>query len=170
VEVITDPRELFGRFQRSTRYREAFDAFYHGKRVAEDVTHEERRRAFEDSEKAKAALVAFARTEVAFVYAREDYAPASRAAIDDYIGAVRRQQGEIGARSSAGAGRETLEALDAERTRRHVELADTLVENREVPNRLMGRTLGRLILIDRGLDSVEGALEPFVDGASRALR
>jgi len=166
VDAITDPAMLFAGFRQSRSYDEAYDLFYRGKVVADDVTADERRQAFEDGEAAKNALIAYATRGVAFAYRPAAYPAGSRAAIDDYIAAVRRQRDA----RAGGASRDAHEALDAERTLRHVALADALVTDGAAPNRLLGRTLGRLILIGLGLDSVEGALEPFADRVGRALR
>jgi hypothetical protein len=62
----------------------------------------------------------------------------------------------------AGASRDLLEAIDAERTQQHLHLAAILAKNGEAPNELLGRTLGRLILVTACLDTYTSARAAYL--------
>ena len=163
MAVMTSPINFFTAFRQSSWYHAAYTLFYQGKTVAADVTDAEKRQVFEESEAAKEALVTYAQEEGGFVYDPAAFAAESQEAIASYLAVVRRQR-----TPPAGASRDLLEAVDAERTQRHLHLAATLAKNGEAPDELLGRTLGRLILVTAGLDTYASAREPYATRLKRA--
>lgn len=159
----TSPVHFFTAFRHSSWYRAAYTRFCQGKPVAADVTDAQKRRVFEESGAAAEALVTYAQEEGGFGHDPAAFTPESQEAIAGYLAVVRRQQA-----APAGASRDLLEAIDAERTQRHQHLAATLVKNGEAPNEPLGRTLGRLILVSAGLGTYASARASYTTYLKRA--
>lgn len=159
LRIEDRPGRFLDGLRRSGVYLGAYKAFFAGKNLPEDVSEEEKRVAFENAHPARVALVEYDRNEVRLEYQPAHYSEAARQAIDDYVEIVRAQKSA-----------EPAEAvrLDAERTLKHVALAKQLVSDGLAPNVMLGRTLGRLILIRLGLDTHESAKVPDLERAKRS--
>jgi len=152
-EVIArtaDPHDLFERFRESSDYQEAHEAFFSGKELADDVTSEEERSAFEESSLASSALVGFSKEQLRFEYAPSFYPAEVVKAVDEYVSSVEDFQKAF----SKGY---NMAALDSSRSACHNILGKTLVSTGMTPTLKLGRALGRLILVDLRLDTFEVA-------------
>lgn len=155
-----DPRELIELFRTSQNYRLAFEDFFKGKDIHPDVSEEEKHLAFKMSEKAKVALVNFVQINGGFHFNPVYYSPEMVEAITSYIDQVRRNLQSSTVREEA----------DVERSILHRNLARALVQEGVVQSEKIARVVGRLILIDKGLDTYSSASKPAFEVIKRKLR
>ncbi len=146
-QTVTDPNELFNLWRRSDYYREKREGFFLG-----GVTEEEKQRAFEDSYEAKVSLLDMCETEVEFRYESGQYSRRVNKAVDEYV-----ESAEDLRKMVREGGGEEIRFADGERSKCHNELAKALEREGLVPNKKIGRTFGRLILISKGLDFFDDA-------------
>ncbi len=141
-------QNLFPDFQNSPFYRKAYGVFFEGKKFADDVTEEEKIEAFENSFPAKTAFVDYIQ-QTGFVYKPESYSLQIRQAIDEYVSFAEKT-------AHGGLDAEEIQEADRKRTAAHHRLAKVLTGVNAVPNLRLGRTFGRILLIQFGLESFEG--------------
>lgn len=161
-----NPRVFFTTFRQSPVYIASIEQFFAGKKLADDVTAEEKRVAFEESTAAKIALIEYAEHQIHFHYNPEQFLPTSRQAIDSYVSHVRQMVVML----TGGADRDTISRLDIERTRLHIAVADAITVEGSAPTTKMARALGRLILIEQKLDTYYSAAEPDMMRINRVVK
>lgn len=167
TQIIEDnPITFLNGFRNSSFYINAYRNFFTGKNPASDVTEEEKKVVFEQSEDAKIALVDFAEKNVEFRYNPLYYSPQAVTAIETYVGHVHRMQQAL----QQGISREEIETLDFQRTSYHVALGHALVIDSLAPNVKLGRVMGRLMLIEQGLTTYNNTREPDVTRIQRGLQ
>ncbi len=147
-----NPRKYIQTFQSSAAYTSAFDRFYEGKKLAPDVTELEKREAFEGGESGKEALLDFAQHTLKFSYNPEKFDQETSNSLNEYIATVR----DFFKIYRNGTQDEIMGA-DNYRSVMHNRAAKTLSDNGYVSSDKLGRTLARIILIEKGLDTFENA-------------
>ncbi len=147
-----DPRKYMQAFQSSDAYTSAFERFYAGKALAPDVTESEKREVFESGESGKDALLDFAQNDLRFTYNPDKFDSETKEALGDYIATVKDYIKII----RSGSQDEIISA-DIYRSTLHNKAAKILADNGYVSSDKLGRTLARIILIDKGLDTFENA-------------
>ena len=151
--VLTDPRRLFAGFRASTIYGAAWNRFFHARPLAGDVTEAEQRAAFEQSDAAKLALIDYVQLQVSFGYDPTCYAPSTAAAIDTYIAHVE----HLRTRMAERVDRDEIMEMDRTRSIYHLCAAQAMLDEGIAPSIKLGRTLARLILVHRGIETYEDA-------------
>ncbi len=152
-EVIKSPRKLISFWRSSAQYQEAFEVFYTGKKLAPDVTEEEKRQVFEEGTIAGQTLISFVRYNTGgFSYQPEEYSSTTQKAINGYVKAAKFLLDQ-----QKHGGRDELMMADKHRALFHNKLADSFIKDGLVETRKIGRALGRLILIDLGMDNFSSA-------------
>ncbi len=162
--VIENPRKFMSSFYSSEEFDEAYRDFFKGKRLTPDVTDEEKKQVFFESEKAKQALINFG-MRIKLKFSSDHYPQSVARVIDDYISAVKSLLNTEGRRIS---GDEMIE-LDQHRNQLHVQAASILASNEIVPSVKLGKVLCRLILIDEGLDTFDSARVPDILRIQKSL-
>jgi hypothetical protein len=149
---ISDPRHLFDAFRSSATYRAAWKQYFDGRRLADDVTLDEQRAAFEQSDAAKLALIAFVERDQPIHHDPASFGVA-HTAIQRYVEHVRFVQDRMLERPE----RDEIVTLDNTRSRYHIEAAQAMIDNGYAPTLKLGRTLARLVLVDLGIETFEDA-------------
>lgn len=125
VKTAEDPREFMEAFYESKFYKDAYEDFFKGKKLASDVTDEEKRQAFLESEKAKFALVDFGVFDTQLRYNPGMYPIGSQQALGIYIDSV----GDMYKQMREQRTPEEVEALDSLRFAYHGVAAEQLVKD-----------------------------------------
>ncbi len=160
---VLDPKEYFNSFLGSDIYKEAFDIRL--KKLAEtnpnfkpeNATHPKLIEGFLNSEEAKIALSLFNKQQMELVYDEDKYPPEVAQAIQEYVDNATKLKNLLHApdlRSSSEA-KQALYAAEVQRSEKHNLVAKRLVDAGIVPTEKMGRVIGRLILIDLGIDDYD---------------
>ncbi|OGE25805.1 hypothetical protein A3C32_03455 [Candidatus Daviesbacteria bacterium RIFCSPHIGHO2_02_FULL_41_14] len=164
VNPSTDnPREFMDKFYESNIYLKAKQDFFIDKTLPDDVTDKEKQEAFEQSEDAKFAMVDFARKALTFKYNPDLFPAPSAHALSTYIESVK----DMMKMSRSGVSSTEIESLDSLRSIYHNTAAQTLVEDKVVRSIKLGRSLARLVLVDKGLDTFENATKKDIDQIKR---
>ncbi|MFC1625482.1 hypothetical protein ACFL1Q_00365 [Patescibacteria group bacterium] len=160
--LVNDPWELMDRFYKSSEYKKGFEDFFEGKKLTPDVTEKEKEKEFLSSEVAKIALLDFSIiNEVSFKYRPEKFPPNAREAIGIYICHLKEQKKVLE--------KDNVEVLDSLRWHYHNDAADALVECGIAPSRKIGRTITRIVAIEKGLDTYENAKKPDIKAIESKL-
>lgn len=162
--IEENPERFLDEFRRSSWYRDAFEDFYLGKSLATDVTEKEKTEVFEFSNEVKVALVNFTHYVMGFSYNPIFYDEIIKQDIDKYLDHV-----QITKNSPTSLSRDELETMDLQRSIYHMRLAKSLTEGGITPNEKLGRALGKLILVEKGLETYEQAAEPDIDRIRRGI-
>lgn len=160
-----DPQEFLSRFKGSKWYKDAFAGYYNGKNLSTDVTEEEKEKAFLESDVAKFALIDFASNDLSFKYNPEKYSPESRKSLQEYIDTVE----DITKMIREGATQHEIVTLDGMRFLNHIAAAKQLAKDGIIPTEKVGRVIARLVLVDKGLDTIDSTREPDVKRIERRI-
>lgn len=164
IPIEEDPKKYMQTFRSSATYSTGLAKFYEGKNLAPDVTETEKKDVFESGEFGKAALLDFAQHTLKFKYNPSQFNPEAREALDDYIATVRDFF-----KAYREGGQDQIISADAYRTMVHNKAARVLADNGYTSGDKQGRTLARLVLIDKGLDTFENAGINDLERAKRQL-
>lgn len=149
-----DPRQFLAAFRTSSTYQSAFTSFFEGKKLADDVTEEEMRQAFENSRNMQCAVLYYAQ-EHGFSYNPQYYSKETQYTIRKYIDHIR----AINQAIATGTTTDEIQQLDMQRAIKHLAVGQALVGENIAPNVRIGRIFGRLFLIEQRLDTFESAVE-----------
>ncbi len=152
-QALTDPRRLFAGFRASAIYGAAWNRFFHGRPLAGDVTEDEQRAVFEQSDAAKLALIDYAQLQATFAYDPTCYAASTAAAIDTYIAHVK----HLRTRMAERVDRDEIMEMDRTRSIYHLCAAQAMLDEGITPSIRLGRTLARLILVHLAIETYEDA-------------
>lgn len=159
-KAISDPFEYFDKWRSSSNYGEAINKYFVGKKLAGDVTEDEKKEVFEESYEAKKSMLDFSKREDGqFVYDSSKYPLDVAEKMGSYIDSVRYVMKRMG----EGVDRDDVKQLDGYRSFVHGEVTQALIKAGIAPNVKMGRTFARLVLISKGLDTYETAGRKDVD-------
>lgn len=160
-ETVSDPRRLIFLWRESPQYQQAYEDFFMGKKLAPDVTEEEKQHAFEGDYRASQSLIVFVQKgDYRFSYVSEQYSKPLREAVANYVESV-----NFLIYQNIHGDRDELLMADKNRAHFHGELARQLVKEGIVSTTKIGRALGRIILIDLGLDTFSSARRTDQDRA-----
>lgn len=164
LPVITDPRELFTRYRESTEYQMAFNNFFTGKKLADDVTEDEKCEAFEGSEAARQPFFDFTKHHLKFHYDSSQFRSETQKSIQDYIQLTKDFQKLFREKNPT---RDEAINIDRQRATCHMVAGNAIVSEGIAPNARLGRDLMTLILIDKGLEQYGGVVESSADRQRR---
>jgi len=148
--VVEDPVRFMNDFEASDYFKTAYDKFFEGKKLAPDVTDQEKYNAFAENEVAKLALLDFAEKEETYVYNPSFFPQEVRQKLNDYI-----EQTRDLAKMMRGATRDEIISTDLMRSIYHDKAAYALRDAGLVGSYRLGKAFARLVLISRGLDNFE---------------
>lgn len=155
---IDDPKIFMDSFRQSETYNLAYRERMSRLNPSSQVTEEDLKQAFEQSETAKGALLEFSKNNLRLKYNPERYDAETHEAIETYIWTVR---GLMKAISSQSGDREmdkdAILSADQYRSVKHTEVARIFQKNGYTGSVELGRVLARLILIDKNLDNYDNA-------------
>lgn len=168
IKETSDPKEFMDAFMVSDKFlngihkrdRENLDGWndYIKKTSAANATKEEKKQVYLESDAAKQLLLYFDKEDMRLRYDPAKYPPEIIEKIDSYADAVQLSQDV--ADYPVGTTAENQAAIieaDRRRNNSHNDLARTLCEAGIVASDRLGRMYARLILIDKGLDTFDGA-------------
>lgn len=149
-EEENNPLSFMDSYRESMNYTLAFDAFFRGKTLADDVSLSEQIASFEASEACRYSFIDYAQSTGSFRFDEDFYSQGALEAIQAYITQVKAiRDGQFT--------RGQLEDADIRRSVLHLIASQALKYDGIVPNDNLGRAMARLILIDKGLDTYESA-------------
>lgn len=162
---IKDPWELMTQFYESERYKKALAEFYKDKQLDFSVTEKEKEKTFLENHKSRVVLVDFATQDTDFRYDPSQYPEDCKNALKGYVNVEKDRIKKI----REGTTDEEIVALDQYRNQYHNRVASVLVKRGIAPTFNIGETIARLVLIDKGLDTPDGAKESIQDKLKRKL-
>lgn len=157
-----NPFRFVASFRQSEEYRQSYERFFKDKKLPEEIGEELKRKAFESTEAAKIALLTYCQRKH-FHYNPDCYSANAKKAIKAYMTVVENSL-------KSGLSREEKEKIDWQRSALHQHLARVLIAEGIVGSVVLARTIGRLILIDRNLDTYQNAAEPSLSAVKRKLQ
>lgn len=165
IPTSDNPVEFMKAFNKSDLYKEKFDQYFKGKIKSEPTSEdlEDMNKVFLESNDAKAALIDFGTQHLKFHYNSSSFPQESRKAIQNYVATVE----DIAKMVREGTGASEILSLDSMRSQYHDQAASVLVKEGVVPTTKIGRSLARLILIDKNLDTADTAKEPDINRVMR---
>lgn len=148
IPSVNNPVDFMQGFRSSSLYQQAIDSFFSGKNIGVDVTEEDKQRAFERTNAGVFALLTYGEKKTHLVYDPAQYTDTARAAIDTYVDYVRFEQ----EKKREGVGQEELQTIDSTRSALHGQVAAAFVLDDIAATSEIGRAMGRLLLVDQGLE------------------
>lgn len=162
IRTESSPEQYIASFRDSETYKKAYEKFYESKKLAEDVTEEEKREAFERQEEIiRPTVFDFARSEVKLRYDDNRYPDLVRVAINNYL-FYRMQNNEKGFRFN----KEEIISSDREQQRLHLEAARKVGDYLKTTSQV-GRAIVSLIAINEGLDDFNSTAETIAQRAAK---
>lgn len=158
VPSTESPQEFLEGFYQSSYFKDYFEKFFKDKTPDSDVTEEEKRDVFLNSEKAKSAFLDYAKKEKGLKYNPIFYSQEAQEKMNNYISSVKSAIKASREGSSPG----DIITLDSLRSEYHTETADQLVKDGITPSHKLGRAFARLVLISKGLETFEQAVVPDI--------
>ena len=162
--VVEDPVRFMNDFEASDYFRTAYDKFFEGKKLAPDVTDQEKYNAFAENETAKLALLDFAENEERYHYDPSFFPQPVRDALENYI-----NQTKDLSKMMRGGSRDEIISTDLLRSAYHDEAAYALRDAGLVGSYRLGKAFARLVLISQKLDHFESARQSDLDRMRRFL-
>lgn len=159
---VSDPVRFMNDFEASDYFRRAYDAFFEGKKLAPDVTDEEKYEAFSENETAKLALLDFAEKKETYVYDPSFFPQDIKDALNDYV----EQTKDLG-KMMREASRDEIISTDLLRASYHDSAAYALKDAGFVGSYRLGKAFARLVLISHGLDHFESARQNDMERLKR---
>lgn len=148
--IVEDPVKFMNDFEASDYFKTAYDKFFEGKKLAPDVTDQEKYNAFAENEVAKLALLDFAEKEERYHYDPSFFPKPVREALETYIAQTR----DLIKMKRSGS-RDEIITTDLLRSSYHDQAAYALKDAGLVGSYRLGKAFARLVLISRGLETFE---------------
>jgi hypothetical protein len=158
MPVVKNPLTFLAGFYQSEYYKKGYEQFFEGKKLASDVTEEEKMEAFLNTDKGKLALLEYGDNAVHLEYDPYQYPMEARKAIGNYIASV-----EELIKAEAKEDQDTISGFAAVRDACHVVASRALVDCEIAPTEKVGRAISRLALIDKRLDTFQNAKMKDID-------
>ncbi len=165
---IDNPRELLGLYRQSPAYHEAYVGFFAEKKLTDDVTDEEKKEAFEGSDRAKGAFIDFAQQVGGLSYNSDFYSERAQKSLRAYLAMIQDYM-KFNRSGDREFNQSNLIALDTMRVAYHYEASGILMEDKVVPNIKLGKALVSLIAISSGLETYELARQDDLTRVRRQL-
>lgn len=153
----SNPVAFFDAFRQSNFYKKAEGEFFAGKTLSPQVTDAMKRKAFEQNQEARLALVDFAFKEKKLGYDPTQYPPEIQPLFDTYYEKAKEER----RLKNNPEGQEAYGEADRERRYAHMNFSEALANSGIVKKDKMAEILARLLLLTKGI----GDYESTRDGA-----
>lgn len=169
---IHTPGQLFDEFYQNEEYKKGYSTFFEGKKLADDVTEEEKNEVFLSSELAVTNLFTFVRKSIKLTLDSDSMTDETKRAIEDYkehVRYIKKHERELD--------RDQIMSLDQQRSGYHRTAGDKLyidpVVNkngkRVIPSSRMAKAFVSAMLVQEGLDTYASVSEPESKRVERQL-